>query len=80
MPGTKPTRVSLFCVRMVDGCYDDGGAYWGGPPSKPLYCARDREGEVQLFFRADNRRSAVTILKEKHPHLTPIRGAGKAVQ
>lgn len=42
-------NITLFRVRMVDGDYDDGGAYWGG--GEPLYCARDEDGDEQ-FTRA----------------------------
>lgn len=44
--------VTVFKVRMVDGDYDDGGAYWGGPPSEPLYCARGDGFED--YMRAKN--------------------------
>ena len=51
--------VSLFLVRFVDGDYDDGGAYWGGgSASKPLYCARSRDGAYRAFSRASCRAEA----------------------
>lgn len=62
-------KVHLFRVKMVDGDYDDGGAYWGGPPSEPLFCARDDDGEVQVFVRADSRESAKADLQEQFPEL-----------
>ena len=45
--GRRSDPVSWFCgkkttivrVPMVDGDYDGGGAYWGGYPSPPLFCA-----------------------------------------
>lgn len=60
-------EVTLFKVRFVDGDYDDGGAYWGG--YEPLYCARDDEGEVQTFIRADSRKAAEAALLADHPDL-----------
>ena len=42
--------VYLQKVPMVDGDYDEGGAYWGSG-STPLYCAWDRKGH-QVFIRA----------------------------
>lgn len=42
--------VYLQKVPMVDGDYDEGGAYWGGG-GVPIYCAWDREGH-QVFIRA----------------------------
>jgi len=52
-------RISLFRVRMVDGDYDDGGAYWGGYPGLPLYCARTGDDSSYLdFARANSRKEA----------------------
>ena len=62
--------VTVFKVRPVDGDYDDGGAYWGfGKGSQPLYCARDVEGDVQLFVRAPSLASAKLELHKEHPDL-----------
>lgn len=55
-------KIRLFRVRLVDGDYDDGGAYWGGPPSPPLYCARDEDGNEQ-FVRARSRTAAAKELE-----------------
>jgi hypothetical protein len=64
-------KCHLFRVRMVDGDYDDGGAYWGGPPSEPLWCVRDkRGGDVLLFYRARNREAALALVREEYPELT----------
>lgn len=53
--------INLFRVNFVDGDYDDGGAYWGGYPSQPIYCAR---GEDFLkFARANTRKEAQTLLE-----------------
>lgn len=49
----KPCRV--FRVRMVDGDYDEGGAYWGGGGT-PVYACIS-EG-VQMFTRAPSREQA----------------------
>lgn len=43
-------------VRLYDGCYDKGGAYWGGPNN--LYCAFNTEGTFRMFTRAENRHKA----------------------
>jgi len=58
-----PKGISLFQVNLVDGGYDDGGAYWGTPNN--LYCARDTKTngkEYQQFTRAKNRREAAENL------------------
>jgi hypothetical protein len=63
-------EVELFRVRMVDGDYDDGGAYWGGGrDTPPLFCARDDQGEVQVFYRAKDREEAKQFLLEAYPDL-----------
>jgi len=62
-------KVHLFRVKMVDGDYDDGGAYWGGYPSEPLFCARDDEGDVLQFLRAPNREAAKADLQEQYPNM-----------
>lgn len=73
---TQPTaRVHVFRVRLVDHDYDDGGAYWGGAPSHPLYCVRDRrdDPDVQLFYRARTRADAIRQMRDEYPSLTPKR-------
>ena len=62
----------LFKVNMVDGDYDDGGAYWGG--GEPLYCARDDDGKVQLFYRASCRTEAAHLLHEDYPDIKLFKG------
>lgn len=65
--GTPPQSksVSLFKVNMVDGDYDDGGAYWGGGSySLPIWCARDfdHENSYRNFCRAQTRTQAAQLL------------------
>jgi hypothetical protein len=47
--------ICLQEVPMVDGDYDEGGAYWGG--GTPLYCAWDDEGHA-IFIRAKDTAAA----------------------
>ena len=49
----KPAR--CFRVRMIDGDYDDGSAYWGG--GVPLFCAKNDAG-LQIFSRSPDRKAA----------------------
>lgn len=49
-------KVHLERVPFVDGDYDQGGAYWGGPPSEPLYCAWNEHGAA--YCRARSRDEA----------------------
>ena len=54
-----PRFVRLFKVRLMDGGYDDGGAYWG--IGEPIYCAIDDDGSRQ-FIRAGSRERAAFML------------------
>lgn len=65
-------KVRLFRVNMVDGDYDDGGAYWGaaihGVP--PLYHAFDVDGKddgYYVFIRAKSREAAKAMILEEWP-------------
>lgn len=68
-PLDQPCR--LFKVKMFDGGYDDGGAYWGSP--NDLYCLQAEPGEendeVQHFVRAGSRIKAFFKLREMFPGL-----------
>lgn len=72
---TPDARVRLFRVNLSGGgCYDDGGAYWGsGDWKSQLYCARDKDGTVQVFTRAPNRAEAWTEIQKAHPQLQLLR-------
>ena len=59
-------KCRLFKVRFIDGCYDIGGAYWGGPAD--LYCATG--AGFQTFTRAKNRAAARSQILERFPELT----------
>ena len=57
-------KARCFRVRMVDHDYDDGGAYWGGYPSKPLFCATNGNG-LMMFERAGSRVMAKQAIQER---------------
>lgn len=42
--------VRIFRVTLFDGDYDVGGAYWGGPPSLPLWACVGTG--LRVFYRA----------------------------
>lgn len=67
-PDLDTTRgtVQLFKVKLDSGGYDDGGAYWGH--GGPLYCARDRHGDIQTV-RAGSREHAAFLLNIPAPSL-----------
>jgi hypothetical protein len=52
--------VELARVPMVDGDYDEGGAYWGGVADNPLWCAWNDDGA--MYLRAPGVEEAIAIL------------------
>lgn len=71
-PGDKPMK--LFRVNFVDGDYDEGGVYWGGAPSDPLWCLRGEgpSGPVERFTRAKTYGEALAIWTGEFPGLTVL--------
>lgn len=61
----SPVRLSLERLRLVDGDYDTGGAYWGGG-GEPMYRAVG-EGGVELFVRAKSRQQAKAAINARIP-------------
>jgi len=57
--------VTLFRMRMVDDCYDVGGAYWG--MGNPMYAAVG-EG-FEFYQRAESLAAAKTELLNSYPDL-----------
>lgn len=49
-------KLTLARVRMVDGGYDSGGAYWG--IGAPLYCVECSETGIRHYLRACDRNKA----------------------
>lgn len=77
--GDEPTGpCRLFKVKMVDGDYDDGGAYWGGGSGvEPLYCCRGEEFE--RVVRAKGRVHAFLKLRFEFPGLKLVNPVGKDI-
>ena len=69
-----PFKLQLQKVPMVDGAYDQGGAYWGAPNN--LYAAFalvwlpkvERELEIRWFIRANSRDEAKAKTLEIFPN------------
>ena len=61
-----PVKFRLERMRLVDGDYDNGGAYWGGYPSDPMWVAwgMAEDEEQELFVRAKTRDEAKEFVKE----------------
>lgn len=69
-PDSTVGVVELFRIRLVDGDYDDGGAYWGGPG--PLYCIRDTGGTYRRFVRASSWGEALKKIEPRPKFVVPV--------
>ncbi len=60
-------KLRLLRLPFVDGCYDQWGAYWGGPAN--VWCAwgESETEQVRVFVRADTRSNAASLVLEKYP-------------
>ena len=59
-------KCRCFRLRFVDGCYDEGGAYWGSPAN--VYCAENED--TRIFCRAGNRNAAKAAFKKRHADIS----------
>ncbi len=66
-PADKPVKLRMQKLRMVDGDYDEGGAYWGGIRGTHMYWATNEE--VDLYVRAKDRAEAKALLRLDFPLL-----------
>jgi hypothetical protein len=66
-PGDCPEVITVVRVPLVDGCYDEGGAYWGA--AEPLYeYEYEYDGEVcNGFLRAARWDAVVKELRGEIP-------------
>jgi hypothetical protein len=60
-------KVTLFLMRMVDGAYDTGGAYWGGSSTDKMYAAIG-EG-FEYYTRANSLHEAKLHIQQIYPKL-----------
>ena len=70
----KPERLYLQRIHYEDGCYDRGGAYWGGPSPTMgvMWCAFSSETTrneipIRVFVRARDRDEAKRKVLERLP-------------
>lgn len=64
-PDDAPLRLTIRPVPFHDGCYDNGGAYWGGPAD--LWCAWSRDRTVIRWVRAKTKGAALEAIREDFP-------------
>lgn len=58
-------KFRVFRVNLDSGGYDDGGAYWG--IGLPLYCIQSNCGNVECYWRANNRENAKKKVSFAYP-------------
>ncbi len=64
LPEDTTEKLYLRRMRLYDGCYDKGGAYWGAPDT--MWCAWDSDGRA-LYVRAHSRGAAKAKVLESCP-------------
>jgi hypothetical protein len=62
-----PVKLHLQQLKLVDGDYDQGGAYFGYTRGTAIYCAFNADNSVQVFCRASNRQAAKAYVRSKLP-------------
>jgi hypothetical protein len=68
----KPEKLHLRKIRLNQGGYDQGGAYWGNTTNSHIYLAispdnTENEEPVICYVRAENRNEAKKLVLEKLP-------------
>jgi len=65
-----PVKFNMEKLKLYDGDYDQGGAYWGHTPGTAIFWARgDGIEEVQeLFVRATSRADAKAQVRGTFPN------------
>lgn len=76
-PLTFKGPVHIVRLRMVDGDYDTGGAYWGGPGHtgrmyRAYYWNPDNEEQMDHFIRANGLTDALRQLRVELPEVELI--------
>jgi hypothetical protein len=58
-------KLRMARVRLDNGGYDNGGAYWGH--GEPLYHVESENGEIDYFVRGYDRERAKREVRAKYP-------------
>jgi hypothetical protein len=72
-PKTYPVALYIKPLRMVDGDYDEGGAYWGGPVDAGFMLVAwspASDHRYQIFVRAKDRAEAEQAVLKILPFAT----------
>ncbi len=65
-----PVKFHIIMMKLVDGDYDQGGAYWGCDPSQPMWRAigEDEDMVNEMFIRARTRDEAKASVLKAFPN------------
>jgi hypothetical protein len=66
-----PVKLHLQQLKLVDGDYDQGGAYFGYTRGTAIYCAFTEA--VQVFCRATDRQDAKAKVRDLLPNVSFFR-------
>lgn len=62
-----PIKLCLRHVPFIDGCYDQGGAYWGSPENLWVAWGDDGDEVCVLYVRARDRQDAkAQVIAHRH--------------
>jgi hypothetical protein len=69
-----PVKLSLVRLRLCDGDYDSGGAYWGYVAGTSIYRALgdadDGDTVAEIYVRAESRAAAKDKIRRRIPGAT----------
>ncbi len=63
-----PHKFSIQLIRLDNGGYDSGGAYWGIGQQLYWAYADNMPNRVEMFFRSPDRDTAKAYLRDKYPN------------
>ena len=66
----EPIKLCLRKVPFIDGCYDQGGAYWGSPANLWVAWGDDGDEVNAIYIRADTRADAKRQILEHRANAT----------
>jgi len=72
LPEAERYLVRCSLLPFSDGCYDAGGAYWGGPAN--VYWVRNCDCTFEAYYRARHRGEAICMALDDYPDLRFVRG------
>jgi hypothetical protein len=63
-----PFKIVLRRLKLIDGCYDKEGAYFGGPDNLWYASGRYYKHPIRIFFRAEYSSTAYRLVRDHLPN------------